>query len=167
MGTPAVTPVLANTPNQDDSPRRANIKSTRRLKLGRAPTFSHKSLRLPGYPIESAFMGDSPGWRADHPGTQIVRIIFDRPQTLRRIWLLFEDSENARTQEFVLRWSGGQESSFREIVRQPWNFSPGGSVRENEDYTVHLPEVGTLELIIVPDKSGDDVRASPRSFRVA
>lgn len=121
----------------------------------------------PGYPIESALRGESRGWRAANPGTQIIRIIFDRPQTLRRIWLVFEDSENARTQEFVLRWSRGQESSFREIVRQPWNFSPGGSVRENEDYTVHLSEVGMLELIIVPDKSGGDVRASLRSFRVA
>ena len=121
----------------------------------------------PGYPIESALRGESRGWRAAIPGTQIVRMIFDQPQTLRRIWLVFEDSENARTQEFVLRWSRGQESSFREIVRQPWNFSPGGSVRENEDYTVHLSEVGILELIIVPDKSGDDVRASLRSFRVA
>lgn len=121
----------------------------------------------PGYPIESALRGESRGWRAANPGTQIVRMIFDQPQTLRRIWLVFEDSENARTQEFVLRWSGGQESSFREIVRQPWNFSPGGSVRENEDYTVHLSEVGILELIIVPDKSGGDVRASLRSFRVA
>jgi hypothetical protein len=121
----------------------------------------------PGYPIESALMRESRGWRAANPGTQIIRMIFDRPQTLRRIWLVFEDSENARTQEFVLRWSQGQESSFREIVRQPWNFSPGGSVRENEDYTVHLSEVGMLELIIVPDKSGGDVRASLRSFRVA
>jgi hypothetical protein len=121
----------------------------------------------PGYPIESALMGETRGWRAADPGTQIVRMIFDRPQTLRRIWLVFEDSESARTQEFVLRWSRGQESSFREIVRQPWNFSPGGSVRENEDHTVHLSEVGILELIIVPDKSGGDVRASLRSFRVA
>jgi hypothetical protein len=121
----------------------------------------------PGYPIESALRGESRGWRAANPGAQLVRMIFDRPQTLRRIWLVFEDSENARTQEFVLRWSRGQESSFREIVRQPWNFSPGGSVRENEDYTVHLSEVGILELIIVPDKSGSDVRASLRSFRVA
>lgn len=121
----------------------------------------------PGYPIESALRGDSRGWRAANPGTQIVRMIFDQPQTLRRIWLVFEDSENARNQEFVLRWSRGQESSFREIVRQPWNFSPGGSVRENEDYTVHLSEVGILELIIVPDKSGGDVRACLRSFRVA
>jgi hypothetical protein len=121
----------------------------------------------PGYPIESALRGESRGWRAANPGTQIVRMIFDQPQTLRRIWLVFEDSENARTQEFVLRWSRGQESSFREIVRQPWNFSPGGSVRENEDYTVHLSEVRILELIIVPDKGGGDVRACLRGFRVA
>jgi len=121
----------------------------------------------PGYPIESALRGESRGWRAANPGTQIVRMIFDQPQTLRRIWLVFEDGENARTQEFVLRWSRGQESSFREIVRQPWNFSPGGSVRENEDYTVDLSEVGILELIIVPDESGGDVRACLRSFRVA
>ncbi len=121
----------------------------------------------PGYPIECALLGESPGWRAAHPGTQIVRMIFDRPQTLRHIWLVFEDSENARTQEFVLRWSGGQESSFHEIVRQQWNFSPGGSVREAEDYTVQLSEVATLELIIVPDKSGGDTRASLRSFRMA
>lgn len=121
----------------------------------------------PGYRIESALRGENRGWRAANPGTQIIRMIFDRPQTLRRIWLLFEESENARTQEFVLRWSGDQESSFREIVRQPWNFSPGGSVQENEDYTVHLWEVGVLELIIVPDKSGGDARASLRSFRVA
>ena len=121
----------------------------------------------PGYPIESALRGESRGWQAANPGTQIVRMIFDRPQTLRRIWLVFEDSENARTQEFVLRWSRGQEPSFREIVRQPWNFSPGGSVRENEDYTVHLLEVGIIELIITPDKSGGEVRASLRSFRLA
>src|SRR5260370_42015029 len=94
-------------------------------------------------------------------------MIFDQPQTLRRIWLVFEDNENARNQEFVLRWSRGQESSFREIVRQPWNFSPGGSVRENEDYTVHLSEVGILELIIVPDKSGGGDCAVLQRFRAA
>jgi hypothetical protein len=121
----------------------------------------------PGYPIDSALRGESRGWRAANPGTQIIRMIFDRPKTLRRIWLVFEDSENARTQEFVLRWSRDQESSFREIVRQPWNFSPGGSVQENEDYAVRLSEVRILELIIVPDKSGGDALASLRSFRVA
>jgi hypothetical protein len=120
----------------------------------------------PGYPIESALMGDSRGWRAAHSGTQIVRITFDRPRTLRRIWLVFEDSD-ARTQEFVLRWSRCQEPSFREIIRQQWNFSPGGSVRECEDYTVHLSEVETLELIVVPDMSRGEARASLRRFRLA
>ena len=59
-----------------------------------------------GYPIESALLGaENQGWRAVNPGTQTIRLIFEEPQKLRRIWLVFEDSENTRTQEFVLRWS--------------------------------------------------------------
>lgn len=120
-----------------------------------------------GYPIESALIGEENwGWRAANPGT-IIRIVFDEPQTLRRIWLVFEEFENTRTQEFVLRWSQGREHSFLEIVRQPWNFSPRGSVRESEDYTVQLSGVAKLELIIAPDKSDGEARASLRSFRLA
>jgi len=81
--------------------------------------------------------------------------------------LVFEDSENTRTQEFVLRWSPDAERSFREIVRQQWNFSPPGSVRETEDYTVELSAVTALELTIVPDKSGGAARASLASLRLA
>jgi hypothetical protein len=121
-----------------------------------------------GYPIESAVVEDeNGGWRASDPGTQIIRVVFDEPQALRRIRLVFEDAKTSRTQEFVLRWSQGTEHSFREIVRQPWNFSPGGSVREIEDYTVQISGVVVLELIIVPDKSGGEVPASLRSFRLA
>jgi hypothetical protein len=114
-----------------------------------------------GYPIESALLGgENRGWRAANPGTQTIRLIFDEPQNLRRIWLVFEDSENTRTQEFVLRWSPDDGNSFREIVRQQWNFSPPDSVREMEDYAVELPAVTALELIIVPDKSDGAARAS-------
>jgi hypothetical protein len=122
------------------------------------------------YPIESALLPDESenrGWRAANPGTQIIRLIFDEPQTLRRIWLVFEDVENTRTQEFVLRWSPGTGHSFREIARQQWNFSPSGSIREIEDYTVDLCEVAVLELIIVPDKADREARASLKSLRVA
>jgi len=50
-----------------------------------------------GYPIESALLGgENQGWRAAYPGTQTIRLIFDEPQKLRRIWLDFKDSENAR-----------------------------------------------------------------------
>jgi hypothetical protein len=81
--------------------------------------------------------------------------------------LVFEDSENTRTQEFVLRWSPDGGHSFREIVRQQWNFSPPDSIWETEDYTVELPAVTALELIIVPDKSGGLARASLASRRLA
>jgi hypothetical protein len=120
-----------------------------------------------GFPIESALLGVEGGWRAADTGTQRIRLIFDEPQKLRRIWLVFEDSANTRVQEFVLRWSSDNGNSFREIVRQQWNFSPPDSIREAEDYAVELSEVTTLELIIVADKSGGAARASLASFRVA
>jgi len=120
-----------------------------------------------GYPIESALLGVEGGWRAANAGAQTIRLIFDEPQRLRRIWLVFEDSENVRTQEFVLRWSSDSGNSFREIVRQQWNFSPPESVREVEDYAVELPEVTALELSIVPDTSGGAARASLTSLRLA
>ncbi len=120
------------------------------------------------YPIESALLLEGKSeWRAANPGMQTIRLIFDEPQELRRILLVFEDTENTRTQEFVLRWSPDIESAFREIVRQQWNFSPPDSVRETEDYAVELSEVKVFELIIVPDKSGGEVRASLASLRLA
>jgi hypothetical protein len=120
------------------------------------------------YPIESALLlEEKRGWRAANPGMQTNRLIFDEPQKLTRILLVFEDTENSRTQEFVLRWSPDIESSFRQIVRQQWNFSPPDSVRETEDYAVELSEVKVLELMIVPDKSGGDVHASLASLRLA
>jgi hypothetical protein len=121
-----------------------------------------------GYPIESALLGvENRGWRAANSGTHTIRLIFDEPQTLRRIRLVFEESENERTQEFVLRWSPDAGHSFREIVRQQWNFSSPGSIREIEDYAVELTDLTILELIIVPDQSGGAARASLASLRLA
>ena len=119
------------------------------------------------HPIESALLaGEKRGWRAAEPGPQTVRLVFDNPQRLRRIWLVFEETETQRTQEFVLRWSDDGHS-FREIVRQQWNFSPPETVRETEDYSVQLSDVTVLELKIVPDKSGGEARASLESLRLA
>jgi hypothetical protein len=121
-----------------------------------------------GYPIESALlMGEKRGWRAANVGTQIMRLIFDEPQKIKRIWLVFEDAENTRTQEFVLRWSADTGHSFREIVRQQWNFSPPNAVRETEDYAVEIPGVKALELMIVPDIRSGAARASLRNLRLA
>ena len=122
----------------------------------------------PRHPIESALLsGGHSGWRAGQAGPQTIRLLFDKPQELRRIRLDFEETEIARTQEFVLRWSTEVGKPQREIVRQQWNFSPPGTVRETEDYNVHLSDVSILELEIVPEKSGGEARASLLSLRLA
>lgn len=119
------------------------------------------------YPIESALLHEGKtGWRAASQGTQTIRLIFDNPQKLRRIWLQFEETRYARTQEFVLRWSPDNGRSFREIVRQQWNFSAPDSTRETEDYTVDLSGVTVLELIIVPDKGDAEVKATLAKLRL-
>ncbi len=122
----------------------------------------------PANPIEAALLpGGEGSWQAAQPGVQTIRLIFDRPQRLRRIELLFVETEMARTQQFVLRWSPDSGGSFREIVRQQWNFTPTGSVRQLEDYEVDLADVTVLELAIVPDQGGGAARASLRRWRVA
>jgi hypothetical protein len=120
------------------------------------------------YSIESALLlEEKKGWRAATPGTQTIRLIFDEPQKLKRIFLVFEDTENTRTQECIVRWSPEIDGSFQEIIRQQWNFSSPDSVRETEDYRVELSEVKVLELMIVPYKSGRQVHASLMSLRLA
>ncbi len=120
------------------------------------------------YPVESALLsGETQGWRAASPGTQTIRLLFDQPQRLRRISLAFEENEIKRTQEFVLRWSPDGGRSFREIVRQQWNFSPPDTIREVEEYHVELSDVTVLELIIVPNNSGGAARASLKSLRLS
>ena len=74
--------------------------------------------------------------------------------------MAFEEREAFRTQEFVLRWASHVGRPFQEIVRQQWNFSSPGGVREIEDFAVDLFAVGVIELIIVADKSGGEARAS-------
>ena len=119
------------------------------------------------YPIEPALLsGGKRGWRAAGPGRQTVRLLFDKPQKLRRIQLDFKETKVARMQEFVLRWSRDSGKSYREIVRQQWNFSPPGTVNEAE-YAVELSDVTVLELNIVPDKSGGEARPSLLSLRLA
>jgi hypothetical protein len=120
------------------------------------------------YPVEAALVaGEIRGWRAADSGTQTIRLIFDEPQRLTRIALVFEETVTERTQEFVLRWSGDGGRSFREIVRQQWNFSPPNSVREVEEYQVELSDVTLIELVIVPDISRGSARASLKTLRVS
>lgn len=120
------------------------------------------------HPVESALAGDrGGGWRAAQDGEQVIRLLFDEPQRLRRIHLLFEERERARTQEFVLRWSPDGGRTYSEVVRQQYNFSPPGTAREVEDYRIELDGVTALELRIIPDVGGGDSRASLERLRLA
>src|SRR4029450_11277139 len=91
------------------------------------------------HPIESALIPDrAPGWPAVQPGKQTIRLIFDQPVSLGRILLRFEEDEQARTQEFVLRWLPEGQQSRREIVRQQFTFRPPATNPERDDYSVRL-----------------------------
>lgn len=121
------------------------------------------------HPIEHALVSpEGSGWRAAEPGPQLIRLVFDQPQDVKRIHIAFQESAVERTQEFALRWSPEPDSkSTREIVRQQWNFNPGGSTAQLEDYGVNLSGVRVLELNIVPNISGGEDRASLAALRVA
>ncbi len=120
------------------------------------------------HPIESALLpiGGS-GWRAAQAGEQTIRLVFTSPQQIRRIWLEYVEPLTERTQQFVLRWSADGGKSFREIVRQQWNFNPHGATHETEDYRVELTDVSMIELNIIPDTSRGDARASLARLRLA
>ena len=57
--------------------------------------------------------------------------------------------------------------TYREIVRQQYNFNPPGTTSELEDYTVDLSGVTGLELSITPDIGGSGARASLARLRLA
>ena len=118
-----------------------------------------------GGPDVAAGRGDA--WRAAGPGPQKIRIVFDAPQRIRRVRLVFEEAYAERTQEFALSWipSGAKTGSL--LVRQQFTFSPGGATRELEDFELELNAVAVLELEIVPDISRGPAHASLASLQVA
>jgi len=120
------------------------------------------------HPIEAALiMNTGSGWRAQQAGKQTIRLLFDKPHRISRIQLAFQEEERERTQEFVLRWSADGGASWREIVRQQYNFSPTAITRELEDYVVDIEGLTMLELSIIPDISGGGARASLAQLRLA
>ena len=151
-----ITPISQDAPHLDEG----------WLDLGHAAVVELTS-EDKDYPVESALvLGETRGWRAADSDTQTIRLVFE-PQRVTRIALVFEETETERTQEFVLRWSPDKGLSFREIVRQQWNFSPPKTAREIEDYRVELSGVTVLELVIVPSISRGAARASLKSLRLS
>jgi len=119
------------------------------------------------HPFENALPGGKGGgWRAAAPGPQVIRLNFDHPQAIRRIRLEFREAQRERSQEFAVFVSSGADQK-REVVRQQWTFSPGGSAVEIEDYSVDLPAVVSLELKIDPGRHDHQAIATLESISIA
>jgi hypothetical protein len=119
------------------------------------------------HPFENALQGGrGNGWRAAVPGPQLIRLAFDKPQPIRRIRLQFREERMERAQEFVL-FASSATHLRKEVVRQQWTFSPGGSTTELEDYPVDLAAVLTLELQIDPGRHDKQMIATLESIAIA
>jgi hypothetical protein len=121
----------------------------------------------PGHPVDHVFGMRGPGggrWVAGEPGEQTIILAFDSPVTFRRVLLEVEEPDVARTQELQLAISCDGGQSYRELVRQEYNFSPTGAILEREDWTVTAEDVTHLRLWIKPDKGGKPCRATLTSL---
>jgi hypothetical protein len=120
--------------------------------------------------IESALLlTDSlgSGWQAANSGEQTIRVVFDQPRTIEHIFLVFDELQQSRTQEFVLLWLADDEDCYREILRQQYHFSPPNTTCETEHYEVKLNQLKVLELRIIPDINGGEACAKLKQLRLA
>ncbi len=107
------------------------------------------------FPVEHALIQQvTTGWRASQPGPQVIRLIFEETVEVRRMEVHFVERAAERSQEFAI-YAGSSAGEMREVVRQQFTFSPGGSTEEIEQYEVSLSGVRVLELRIDPDRSHD------------
>lgn len=124
----------------------------------------------PEHPVDHAFDDRrGPGgsrWVAGGPGEQTLILAFDSPQAIRRIILEVEEPEVSRTQELQLALSCDGGQTYRELLRQEYNFSPPVMTFEREDWAVSADAVTHLRLWIKPDKGGKPSRATLTSLLV-
>jgi hypothetical protein len=125
----------------------------------------------PEHPVEFAFDHHrGPGgnrWIAGEPGEQTLILAFDAPQAIRRVALEVEEPEVARTQELQLAVSTDGGRTYREVLRQEYNFSPPGTSFEREDWTLDAVGVTHLRLMIRPDKGSKPCRATITSLALS
>ncbi len=123
------------------------------LDLERVATFEVSSENQ-DHPLENILQAGSSRWAASDPGPQTIRMRFDAPQDISRISLRFDETDDDRTQEFVISRQSVGSQVWVEIRRQQFNFSPPGTSTQVEDYRVTLPGTTSLEIVINPDLAG-------------
>ena len=124
------------------------------------------SSEAPDAPIEGALLpGDGRDWRAARPGEAHITLRFAAPQTIEQTRIVFREREHERSQEWALSasFSDGTE---RELLRQGWNFSPGGSAEQDQTYTLNVRGVLALTITIDPDRGRNRYPASLAMWRL-
>jgi hypothetical protein len=122
------------------------------------------------HPVDCLFDGhDGPGgtrWVAAVDGEQVLILAFDTPQIIQEVGLETEESQASRTQVLTLSLSQDGGRTYREILRQEFNFSPPGTTFERERWIVPAAMVSHLRVTIRPDKGGKLGRASLTSLTI-
>jgi F5/8 type C domain len=113
----------------------------------------------PAHPVEHMLDGccgpGAPRWMSARPDTtEHIVIEFDRPQTISGLVYEVEETTRERTQEVRVEASEDGGQSYRQILVQEYNFSPGGATYQREEQHFNLRQVTHLRLTIVPNKSG-------------
>jgi F5/8 type C domain len=156
----------------EDQVLRKQILTTHRTMSGRGPAekdiaavatvlVSSEDSR---HPIDYLFDGQrGPGasrWIAAQSGEQTLILAFDTPQTIRKILVEVEEPEISRTQEMAVSISQDGGQTYRELLRQEYNFSPPGTTLEHEEWSIKADAISHLKLTIKPDKGGQAGRAT-------
>jgi hypothetical protein len=122
----------------------------------------------PDNPIDNAFDGQhGPGasrWVAGEPGDQTLIVAFDTPEMLRQICVEVEEPDVSRVQELHMAISCDGGATYRDLLRQEYNFSPSGATFEREEWAVGAEGVTHVRLLIRPDKGGKPCRATLTSL---
>jgi hypothetical protein len=122
----------------------------------------------PEHPVDYAFdehrgQGGT-RWIAGESGEQVMILTFDAPQTIHHVSLEVEEPEVPRTQELQVSLSCDGGRSYRELLRQEFNFSPPNTTFEREDWAISAEGVTHLRLGIKPDKGDKPCKATVTSL---
>jgi hypothetical protein len=152
--------------------RKQLIKSAPALMPGEINVVSAATVLVtsedPEHPVDHAFdshrgLGGT-RWIAGEPGEQTLIVAFDAPEAVGRVILEVEEPEVVRTQELQLAISSDGGRTYRDVLRQEYNFSPPGTTFEREDWAVSAVGATHLRLQVKPDKGDKPCRATLTSL---
>jgi len=158
--------------SEEDQMLRKQILTTHRTMSGRgaaemdiaAVATVLVSSEDPRHPVDCAFDGQrgagASRWIAAQSGEQTLILAFDTPQIVRKILVEVEEPEISRTQELAVSISQDGGQTYRDVVRQEYNFSPPGTTLEHEEWSIKADAISHLQLRIKPDKGGKVGRAT-------